>query len=392
MTSNIITTAITLNDIAPEVIYNVFSFLSYPDVYRIRGVCRKFRVMGEYHIYQQIKTLGQTISIKLDGKKKSNDKMELEAIHYDVKNRVIEFRPTSNSKLSLGNTSSQQWSAYYRLLKIHFSGWFSNNNGLKIPSAFENLSPQDQAMFLYHYQYNSSIEKTYELPSWHDNNNNTVNRYLGDRGLILNLSYKQSALAENIDYTNQQQMSSLPTSYYSYRSIASSTPMPSAPVMEIKWVRVTLDWVLLGMMKSNIQQSQIYEDSFSTLNQLLAKEGCFKYDPLSEPVLNHIITQQGQEEEQQLSESLVKYVHSHTHECHTRLSRLQHMLEGAGVDAQVLWKYTFAKSFVVGNGSLLGEEDVVRRIQDSEEEWRQKKLSLTRRLFIHSNTSNSITI
>ncbi|KAI7888562.1 uncharacterized protein EV154DRAFT_517381 [Mucor mucedo] len=389
MTSNNITTA--MNDMAPEVIYNVFSFLSYPEVYRIRGVCRKFQVMGEYHIYQQIKTLGQSISIKLDGKKKSNCTMELEAYQYDAKNRVIEFRPKSNSLLSLGSSASE-WSAYYRLLKIHFSGWFSNNNSsLQIPSAVEKLSPQDQAMFLYHHQYNSSIEKTYELPSWHANHHQTADRFLGDKGLILNLSYRQSAFAEDIDYTNQQQMIGLPTSYYSYRSIASSTPMPSAPVMEIKWIRVTLDWVLLGMVKSNSPQGQIYEESFSTLNGLLAKEGCFKYDPLSEPVLNHIIHQQEVQEKQVLSEGLVRYVQSHTHECHTRLSRLQHMLEGAGVDAQVLWKYTFAKSFVVGNGSLLGEEDVVRRIQDSEEEWRQKKLSLSRRLSLYnSNTSSSL--
>ncbi|KAG1059734.1 hypothetical protein G6F42_028207 [Rhizopus arrhizus] len=104
--------------------------------------------------------------------------------------------------------------------------------------------------------------------------------------------------------------------------------------------------------------------------------------------------QQQQDQQDQLPASLVKYVHSHTHECHTRLSRLQHMLEGAGVDPQVLWKYTFAKSFVVSSGSLLCEEDVVRRIQDSEEEWRQKKLSLSRKLYNYhqGSTNNGILI
>ena len=374
----------SLNDIAPEIIYNIFSFLSYPQIYRIRSVCRKFQVMGEFHIYQQIKSLGQTVSIKLDGNqsKKNNAMLEMEAVHYDAKNKVIEFRPIAQSELSLANTSTQQWSAYYRLMKIHFSGWFSNT--IKIPSTFESLSPQDQAMVLYHYQYNSSIEKTYELPSWHSTTNTGNARFLGDKGFILSLGYQQEP--GNIDFTQQTQMNHLPTSYYSYRSIASSSPMPAAPMVEIKWVRVTLDWVLTGMMKSNIPQSQIYQESFDALDGKLAKEGCFKYDPLSEPVLKHIIHQQKEQDDQQeLPENLVKYVHSHTHECHTRLSRLQHMLEGAGVDAQVLWKYTFAKSYVVGNGSLLGEEDVVRRIQDSEEEWRKKQLSLTRRLFINKS-------
>ncbi|GAA5804268.1 hypothetical protein EDC94DRAFT_628210 [Helicostylum pulchrum] len=361
-----------MNGLAPEVIYNVFSFLSYPEVYRLRSVSAKFQVMAEYHIYQQIKEKAQVVSIKLDGKKNNNASIELEAAHYDVKNRVIEFRPKSlvDSKLSLAST--QQWSAYCRLLKIHFSGWFQNNGDdqCKLPG-FESLSIQDKAMVMYHYQYNASIEKVYQLPDWYENKSN---RYLGDKGFILGLSYQQPG---QFDYSQQQRMTGLPASYYSYPTITESTPKPTPPVMDIKWIRVTLDWVLDGMVQSNMQQNQIYQNDFNRLNSLLAKEGCFKYDVLSEPVLNHIVNQRDQE----LSQSLIKYVHSHTHECHTRLTRLQHMLEGAGVDAQVIWKYTFAKSYVVGNGSLLSEEDVVRRIQDSEEEWRQKKVSLTRRLY-----------
>jgi hypothetical protein len=393
-------TRTTLNSIAPEVIYNIFSFLSYLEVYSIRGVCRKFQVMAEYHIYQQIKSMGQTISLKLvDGnssKKKgtSGTMMELSATNYDAKNRIIEFRPTTKTTLSLANKSTQQWSAYYRLLKIHFSDWFGRRKeNISSSSSFEKLNPQDQAMILYHYEYNSSIEKTYELPSWYTSNrNNNVDRYLGDKGFILNMGYHQQITEIDYQLEEAPPLDTLPTSYYGYKSIASTTPMPSPPIMEIKWIRVTLDWVLSGFL-NNIHQHQplqIYKESFITLDDLLAKEGCFKYDPLSEPVLDYIVHQQ-QESNNQLPASLVKYVHSHTHECHTRLSRLQHMLEGAGVDAQVLWKYTFAKSYVVGNGSLLGEEDVVRRIQDSEEEWRQKKLSLSRRLFIN-DASNSKTI
>ncbi|RCI04293.1 hypothetical protein CU098_012406 [Rhizopus stolonifer] len=362
--------------------------MSYLEVYRIRSVCRKFQIMGEFHIYQQVKTFGQTITLELDGNKTKT--MDLVASHYDPRNRVIEFVPASFSSLSLANTSSHGWSVYHRLMKIHFSGWFSNKT--QAPSC-EKLSPQDQAMFLYHYQYNSSIEKTYELPSWSQvPETDTADdcRYLGDKSLILAMSYHQSdknALENHIKAPN---LTSLPTSYYSYRSIASTAPVPAAPRMDVQWVRVTLDWILSGM-DSAISTCQIYEQDFAKLNQMLAKEGCFKYDPLSEPILGHIVHQQCQET-QQLPKSLVNYVHTHSHECHTRLSRLQHMLEGAGVDPQVLWKYTFAKSFVVGNGSLLGEEDVVRRIQDSEEEWCRKKSSLYRRLFNTPIIHHSIAI
>jgi hypothetical protein len=380
------TTDKTLDNMAPEVLYNIFSFLSYPDVYGLRSVCRKFQVMGEFHIYQQIKSSGQTVTIMLDGSKSKS--MELVASHYDAKNRVIEFRPATHCYLSLANTTSNHWSYYHRLMKIYFSEWFINKSlpATKIP--FNKLNPQDQAMVLYHYQYNSSIEKAYELPSWNQSSEIETgedNRYIGDKGLILCMSYQQpnysNFLQENCAQiaTQQPHITSLPSSRYMFQYAASSSRMPTAPSMDIRWIRVTLDWVLTGI-KTSIPSSQIYEDSFAILNQKLAKQGCFKYDPLSEPVLDHIVHQQMDTSTEELPPSLVKYVHSHTHECYTRLSRLQHMLEGAGVDAQVLWKYTFAKSFVVGSGSLLGEEDVVRRIQDSEEEWRLKKLSLIRKL------------
>ncbi|KAI9474244.1 MAG: hypothetical protein EXX96DRAFT_581139 [Benjaminiella poitrasii] len=388
---------LSLDNMAPEVIYNMMSFMSYPEVYRLRSVCRKLKAMGEYHIYQQIKSSGQRILIKLDGGGKgTKTSLELYPTQYDAKNGVIEFRPLGNhtTALSLANTSSHQWSAYHRLLKIHFSGWFDQEQKTSTTQVMNQLSPQEQALLLYHSQYNSSIERTYELPSWNSSSstntsisltaedNNNI-RYLGDKNLILSLSYQKPSLVMlspqyHHNYSNTVTGNTLPTSFYSYRSAASTTPIPSAPKMEVQWVRVTMDWVLTGL-EPNIKANQIYKDSFDRLDQLLAKEGCYKYDPLSEPILNYIVKQQEYKWMIDLPESLLNYVQAHTHECHTRLSRLQHMLEGAGVDARVLWKYTFAKSFVVGNGSLLVEEDVVRRIQDSEEEWRQKKVSLSRK-------------
>ncbi|KAI8380122.1 hypothetical protein BD560DRAFT_388616 [Blakeslea trispora] len=374
-----------IENLAPEIIYNIFSFMSYVEVYRMRGVCRKFQALCECHIYQQVKIFGQTISIKLDGNKAKS--MDLVASRYDPKNRVIEFIPSGVSSLSLANTSSQGWSAYHRMMKIHFSGWFSNQEP-QIPP-YEKLSPQDQAMFLYHHQYNSSIEKTYELPSWNQVPEVDIAddcRYLGDKGLILAMSYHQqndcvrNLLASRACITTQQaNLTSLPTSYYSYRSSASAAPMPPAPYLNVQWIRVTLGWIISGM-NSSVPTSQIYEQDFAKLDHMLAEQGCFKYDPLSEPVLDHIVNQQ-YNDLKELPESLINYVHTHSHECHTRLSRLQHMLEGAGVNPLMLWKYTFAKSFVMGSGSLLCEEDVVRRIQDSEEEWRRKKSSLYNRLF-----------
>lgn len=362
-----------LNLLPSEILFHIFSLLTYDEVYQLRSVCRKFQWMGEYHIYQQIKALNQTVVLKLDERR--NICVKLMANSYDPINRVIEFVPVENEVVSLANTGKRF--AYHKLLKVHFSLW-NESSHTKLP--LEHLEPQDQALFLYHYAYNSSIEKIYELPSWNNSQGNKSTRYLGDKGFILCLSYQQPKI--NLSPSVSPVIASLPTSFYGYpTSPAATSPIPPAPNLDVKWIRVTLDWVLSGL-KPSIPTTQIYEHSFIRLNQLLAKEGCFKYDPLSEPVLDYIIRQQDNSK-MELPQTLLNFVHTHTHECHTRLSRLQHMLEGAGVDAQVLWKYTFAKSFVVGNGSLLGEEDVVRRIQDSEEEWRQKKLSFVRKLKVN---------
>ncbi|EIE76843.1 hypothetical protein RO3G_01547 [Rhizopus delemar RA 99-880] len=272
--------------------------------------------MGEYHIYHQIKTLNQSVVLKLDESKDIS--MKLIASHYDAENRVIEFVPETSATLSLTN------------------------------------------------------KKVYELPSW--NTTNKPRRYIGDKGLILSMGYKHPPNSTLIKQESKP-IKSLPTSYYGYpMSPAALSPIPAAPSLEVKWVRVTLDWVISGL-KPSIPTTQIYKNDFIRLDQMLAKQGYFKYDPLSEPVLDYIVQQ-----DHELPQNLLDYIHSHTHECRNRLSRLQHMLEGAGIDAQVIWKYTFAKSFVVGSGCLLGEEDVIRCIQDSEQEWRQKKPDFVRKL------------
>jgi hypothetical protein len=359
-------------DFAPEIIYNIFSFLYYPEVYRLRCISRTFQAMAELHIYQEIKSSGQTVTITLGQRNKVS--IELIAKRYDPTNRVIEFIPKTRGLLSLASTASS-WSAYHRLFQIHFTKWCKT---CPLPE-MDRLSTTEKALLIFHELYNPAVEKTYELPHW--DLCNTDQHYVGDRGFILNLSYiQQENTVQQLEHQilSGSSMTGLPTSYYGYHSVANSSPMPVPPSAQINWLRVTMDWVLNGM-KTSIPSGQIYKSSYNKLDTALAGEGCFKYNPLSEPVLEYIIKDQMRGSSYPM-EPLVRYVQSHSHECHTRLSRLQHLLEGSGVDAQVLWKYTFARSFVVGSGSLLGEEDVVRRIQDSEEEWRQKKLSLRRRL------------
>ncbi|ORY94476.1 hypothetical protein BCR43DRAFT_413502, partial [Syncephalastrum racemosum] len=227
----------------------------------------------------------------------------------------------------------------------------------------QSLSLQDQAQVLFHMHYNPALERVYELPGCTDVKR-TKERYVGDKGLVLALSYHHQ---QHQDYS------------YPAQQIGYPQPSASMPHIKIEWLRVTLAWVLSGI-KPDIAPTQIYPQRYARLGHALARHGYFKYDPLSEVVLSHIVHRDDMHNSDDVELDLLDYVQAHTHECHTRLSRLQHMLEGSGVDSRVIWKYTFAKSYVIGNGSLLGEEDVVRRIQDSEEEWRLKQQSIARRI------------
>ncbi|KAI8391042.1 uncharacterized protein BYT42DRAFT_489168 [Radiomyces spectabilis] len=286
--------------------------------------------MAEEHIYMSIKTHGAKVKIKLGERNKTV--IDLVPHRFDKVNGIIEFRS------------------------------------------------RNQASLLFHLQYNPSLERVYELPPYVPMRTLSDRRYVGDKGMILSMSY----LHPQDEYQHLERqvaaIGGLPvhlaaTSSADHRTAASlSGSMPSSPRLEIHHLRVTLGWIVSGM-NPKISPTDIYSDRYHHLANCLARHGFYKYDPVSEPVLAYIL-----EDEDDLPASLVKYVQAHTHECHTRLTRLQHMLEGAGVDARVLWKYTFAKSFVIGNGSLLGEEDVVRRIQDSEDEWRRQRVTLTRKL------------
>ncbi|KAL0091056.1 hypothetical protein F4703DRAFT_1769504 [Phycomyces blakesleeanus] len=271
--------------------------------------------MATEHIYLSIKATRQTVTVKL-GERSHKRTIDLEAHSYDPIHQVIEFKP-------------------------------------------------DLALF--HLLYNPALERTYELPSpaslLPSKQSPGDLHYVGDRGLILALSYQTKASPHH----------NLFNTAYSSHAIHMGVGVP-APRLEIHWVRATLAWVVSGMAP-HTPVPQIYTERYASLDSKLAHSGCYKYDLYSNPVLEHIV--QGND---QIPQDLLKYLQSHTHECHTRLSRIQHMLEGAGVDARVIWKYSFAKACVVSNGSLLGEEDVVRRIQVLEEEWRKKRQSLTRRL------------
>ncbi|KAI8100152.1 uncharacterized protein BX664DRAFT_255655 [Halteromyces radiatus] len=255
-------------------------------------------------------------------------------------------------------------------MQIKFSSWPRSYS----PSWLQSLSPQEQAQVKLHLLYNPVMECSYALPAyeWLSSSPSLDQHYVGDKSLIMSFSYIPPPVQSNQGVN------------ISSSSSSSSSPPLCAPQIKIHWLRVKLDWIISGF-EPKIQPTQIYADRYARLyHTLVYQHGCFKYDELSEPVLSYIIEQQDSSttDISLLPKQLLSYIQEHTHEYQTRLSRLQHMLEGASVDSRMIWKYPFAKSFVIGNGSLLSEEDVLRRIQDSEEEWRLLFGKLKRRFGI----------
>ncbi|CAO3587971.1 unnamed protein product [Absidia cylindrospora] len=410
-----------------ELICHIFSFLQYDDLYLTRGVSRMWRSMVEEHIYLDMKAQQQSVTITI-GQSPFTSTLELNVNSYDTSERVVEFRPkggyTAGTAAAAAAICPSSWQLYHhRQMQIKLNKSQSNSNCAFFSSSwFQTLRPQEQELALFHLQYNPVLECSYALPaySWLTSSmsEQADQHYIGDKTLILSFSYIQPSRI-----TSGESDGTLDHQHYLSSTSPSSTSL-CAPQIKIHWLRVTLDWII-SFTQPKIHCTQIYANRYSQFHQTLANRyGCYKYDHLSEPVLAYIIQQGNTDKDNNqrhyfspqspnqptlqaiqgnndgsifppvmvappkvpfdaktsLPKQLLSYVQEHSHEYHTRLSRLEHMLECACVNPRMIWKYSFAKSFVVGNGSLLCEEDVVRRIQDSEEEWRLLSRTLKRRL------------
>lgn len=365
-----------------ELLCHILSFLSYHDLYLSRGVSRQWRTLVEEHIYLDVKARQHRVSIVI-GQAPFTCVLDLYASSYDPIQRVVHFKPRDGHTIASphGNNHNNltslppppSWHLYHhRQMQLKFSNHSHQVSSL-CASSLQTLNPQEREKALFHLQYNPVLECSYALPaySWLPTSDQADSHYVGDKSMILSFSY----------------IPPLDTTVPNCLSRGSSPP---APQIQIQWLHVTLDW-LISFTQPKIQPTQIYADRYSQLYHTLTHQyGCYKYDELSEPVLAYIIQQgypmhgvtpdNSNKGDGDLPKQLLSYVQEHTHEYHTRLSRLQHMLEGCCVNPRMIWKYPFAKSFVVGNGSLLSEEDVVHRIQDLEDEWRSLSRSLKRRL------------
>ncbi|KAI9359105.1 hypothetical protein BD770DRAFT_386612 [Pilaira anomala] len=192
---------------------------------------------------------------------------------------------------------------------------------------------------LYHYTFNTMLERIHQFPTPFTSNERV--QYVGDCGMIMTFSYE--------DTTQQED--------------AWVTPVG----LDVLAVHVNLSWLLSGM-DSKIEPQTIYPERYQALTAILNKEGITDYFPYSHHALKYIMTGQL---------DLSSFISSQQTET-SKLEQLKSSLLEVGVHPRVIWKYGFAKAFILKE-QLSCIEQNVQAIQDSENEWALKKLDLLHR-------------
>ncbi|CAO3636315.1 unnamed protein product [Mucor hiemalis] len=338
--------------IPSEVLQNVFSFLPYTETYRFRSVSTGWKVECEYHIYSQLKSRCQKLSIKI-GEKNDTTVIDMIPDKCDYKNQVIEFKTCSEEQEVFISPSTNSRGR----MQILYSDWKDkpfNNVG-----AIRDLNLADRALSLFHLRYNPSLEQIYRIPSPSlRRSNNGRLRYVGDQGMVMCFSY----LDPTTDETNVQIPEEDNTNAGFIR-------------IKVHYIHVTISWILAGM-NIGVTPQPLYPNRYEALEQLLDVYDIQDYPLYSEPVLEYIMRCEFKDNRSKNGEQSVVVILP-IHEKKSNLEILQHKLQILGIDPRFIWKYSFAKSFILSGGNV---EDVVKVIQKSEEEWKLKSSAILSQL------------
>lgn len=314
-----------------EIFQNIFSYLSLCDVYRLRQVCKPWKRQCEDQILSRIKSQNQQLHIKI-GEKHDLYHIKLSLFNYDLENQVVEFR---KHEPSLGLCYLHPTNR--RKVQVIFDEWKSKS--IDSLHYARELNLTELAQMLYHYTFNPMLERIYQFPTPFTSIEKV--QYIGDCGMIMSFSYE--------DTTQQEDAWVNPVG------------------LDVLAVHVNLSWLLSGL-DSKIEPQTIYPERYQALTAKLNKEGITDYFPYSHHTLKYIMTGQL---------DLSSFVSSRQTEP-SKLEQLRSSLLEVGVHPRVIWKYGFAKAFILKE-QLSSIEQNVQAIQDSENEWALKKQDLLHR-------------
>lgn len=332
--------------IPSEVLQNVFSFLPFAETYRFRSVSTSWKVECEYHIYSQLKSRSQKLFIKI-GEKNDTTVIDMIPDKCDYENQVIEFKTYDEEQEvyidPLTNSRGR--------MQILCSDW--KDKPLDNVGALRSLELSDRALSLFHLRYNASLEQIHRLPppSSRRSNNGRL-RYVGDRGMVMCFSYVDP---QPIDEANAERSSN--NAFFR---------------LKVHYIQATFSWILAGMNIGVIPQP-LYPKRYEALQDLLDVYDIQEYPLYSEPVLEYIMRSEPENNQEQ------PVVVIPIHEKKSCVEILQQRLQMRGLDPRNIWKYSFAKNYIL-NGEGGNVDDIIKVVQKSEEEWLLKSRAILSQL------------
>ncbi|KAI8970128.1 hypothetical protein BDF20DRAFT_826322 [Mycotypha africana] len=343
-------------ELAPEIFDKVISNLSYMEVYRIRSVNKTWKQLCEYHLYLRCKTSKKNIHVKLEDEKGRRTIIDMTPCRYDAEHQVIEFKTCHYLRRQKSILKNAQ---------IIFGEWCEREAN---PAFMDHLDLADRAHVLFHLQFNPSLQQVYELsPSLNHQDVDGRLHYLGDKGMIMTYSYK---------FVEPKASSSM----------LLQRPLSPFICVRINSLHVNLSWLIAGMNPDVIPEpiyTKRYKQLASALLRRIKSDKRENYMHLhihSETVLKYLLTNELDEQLFEL-ENTALLQDTRLNNALSRRESVQMQLEKAGIDPRVVWKYTFAKNYILDGGlTTVTSNDVVDMIQRAEEEWMLKKLNIIRRI------------
>jgi hypothetical protein len=282
----------------------------------IRSVCHEWKRQAEYSFYLRFKQQQQTLSVKVN-----KQIVKLIPTDYDAENQVIEFHPEKDAI----HITETKFNAH-----ILFSEWTSNNEGVQY--IMDLLEPHEQAVALFHLNYNPTREHLYEL---HDPVPDLKTRYTGDQGIVVAFEHTETGIRINYVHTN-------------------------------------LSWLLSGI-NPNVAVQQIYASKYKRLLYDLDIKGFKPSRPHSEAFYRIMMEDTGKLE--------LVFSRKESSVASQRLARIQNVLQEKGVDPRMVWKYTFIKNYIYRSMySNMDLDQVVKAILDSENKWMKQKKGLVKKM------------
>ncbi|KAL9542465.1 hypothetical protein MBANPS3_008602 [Mucor bainieri] len=372
--------------LAAEILDKIFSYLAFPEIYRIRSVCKAWKQQCEYHLYLSAKAQRTKLYVKI-GKKGRTTLVDMKPHQFDAENQPPQEDVDDNVVYLDQDTK-------YAKAQVQFSSWSQQEEAAAAQNSdlLLNLNLVDRAQVLFHLQYNPSMEQVHNLMLPKDGQNEL--HYVGDKGIIITYSYTSDSQEQpshdvhfhGIDDSTTHTSSFNSTIFDQRGTAAAAAAMansnPTKIRLRIRAIHANLSWLLSGF-NTRIAPEPLYPKRYQVLANALSEHDNQHISAYSESVLKCIMTMSNNDDTldpHALSQLLAQQPVLQDDGMAWK-EALQAKLQSLGIDPRVIYKYTFVKNYMLQQHPPTARpDDVAKVIQESEEAWVIKKLNLIQEL------------